>query len=147
MSFNATDSAALNAAKNAGFELGSIQQVGDSYAINKIICPLHPACADASAVLAGAIEASHRWMENMTVWLAFDFEGPIPDYVTQAIKSLSAFGTAIVITHDGKSTHSPGPLLDKSLRQVVASANATSVLWHPVAGQLVFGVRDLELDC
>ncbi|WP_139831531.1 MULTISPECIES: hypothetical protein [unclassified Pseudomonas] len=146
MGYNSTDTAALNAARKAGFDIGSFQQVGDSYVINKIICPLRPACTDAGAVLAGAIEASHRWMEKMTVWLTFDFAGPIPGYVTEAIKSLSAFGTAIVITHDGKSTHSPGPLLDKSLRQVVASANATSVLWHPVAAQLVFGVRDLELD-
>lgn len=146
MGFNATDLTALNVAMKAGFVIGSNQHVDNSRVVTKITCPLHLKCIDPSTVLAGAIEAVQRRMENMTVWLTFDFDGPIPDYVIPAIESLVAFGTSIIITHGGRSTHRPGDLLDKSLRQVVASANATSVLWHPVAERLVFGVRDLDLD-
>ena len=142
MAYSSQDTAALNAAREAGFnplmdETDDIDRYVDHFQ-----CPDAPLCHEPAKVLAAAIEAAHRFIENNTVWLDIQNAETIPEYVYQAIASMDSFGTAIVVTQGRHCTHGPdATLLDSRLQELIYAANDSGYVWHPIAEKHVYTAR------
>lgn len=135
--YNSRDTAALNAASEAGFRTTVMDAVENGIMLSGLSCPVAPICSDPSVVLRNAIEALDRFAPNTTVWLQVEPGAHVPLYVTTAIQSLSGYGTRLIVTCGSSSTHPPSPPLDQDLCDAVAAANIGGWLWHPLAKQLV----------
>lgn len=146
--YNSIDTAALNAARKAGFLTTATEIVENDITLSGLSCPLEPDCTEPAETLSKAIEALDRFTENTTVWLEITPAAYVPRYVIDAVRKLSGYGTKLIVTCGQASTHLPGPALDKDLCDAVAEANTGAPIWHPLAKKLVNGdPRYLQGSC
>lgn len=138
MGYDSRDTAALNAAREAGFDALMDETDDPDRYLDCFKCPDVPSCAEPAKVLAAAIEAAHRFSAHTTVWLDVQNATAIPEYVYQAIKAMDSFGSAIVVTQGTNCTHGPdATLLDDRLQEVIYAANHSGYVWHPIARKQV----------
>lgn len=142
MGYDARDTAAINAAIAAGFDCSLGETVGvenHQVFLHSIKCPSLPHSPDNVKLLANAIEAFTRIYPGDTVWVDV-LDEDLPQYVKDAIDSLVGFGTRVIITHKGSSTHGNTPRLAESLCNAVRRANVGGALWHPIEKAFVSSI-------
>jgi hypothetical protein len=139
MGFTGEDAAALNAARDAGFNPSRRDSADMDWPIETFDCPDAPACAAPGRLLADAIAAAHRFTENTTVWLTVANPTVIPKYVHEALRHLQGFGARTVVIQAGGCTHGPdATVLNPFLQADLEKANGASHAWHPFADRRVW---------
>lgn len=144
MSWSSRDTAALNAATNAGikcFGVGLVENSERSVMLNKIECPCQPSSQTPEKLLEDAIEAFTRFSPDDTLWIEVTCDS-IPQYVTDVMAKLQGFGCyRMIVSLGSKSTHGSGSLLSSSLCDAVKSANQGIAIWHPLDKVFVWANR------
>ncbi len=133
------DADAIKLAVDRGFQFGEPET--GNHIVSQIFLASPPHFGDESSVLAEAIDSMNRMMgEDVTVWIDVQ-SNDVPDYIEPAIIKCRGKGIGIIITHAGKSTSEPGPLLSSALIESVRNAARDGMIWHPLEGKMVHCLR------
>lgn len=142
MGFETRDSVALSSAEAKGFHISyrSTEEPDHPWEfwLAHVACPATPNTDAPAEDLRAIIDAANRLRPRTTVWLDVHPEAKLADYVIPAIRQLSGYGAFILVTHGTASTHPPGDPLDEFTMEAVENANASSMMWHPNLGELIW---------
>ncbi|MFF7066431.1 hypothetical protein [Pseudomonas sp. NPDC008258] len=141
MSYGSVETQALEAARLAGIRTVDVVHKDNSHIVITLTCPRNPDTAEPAKVLAGAIEASDRFTENVTVSVEVEGQAPVPSFVQEAIDYLKGYPVKLIVVCDGASTHAPGALLDDALCMKVNELLPGGTMWHPVVDMTVWTNR------
>lgn len=137
MAYGPNDTQAVETARQAGIRTKGIETKDSTHVVNTLLCPRIPNTDSPANILAQAIVALDRLMENTTVCVEVEGTSPVPSYVYESIDYLNGHHLKLVVVCDGASTHAPGNMLDEALCEKVSSVLTTGAMWHPVANTIV----------
>ncbi|WP_147406519.1 hypothetical protein [Pseudomonas reidholzensis] len=133
MAFGSLDTQALEAARVAGIRTENVDHKDSTHVVITLTCPRNPDTPEPAKVLARAIEASDRFMENVTVCVLVEGPAPVPPFIQESIEYLKGYPVKLIIVCDGATTHAPGALLDEILCKKVNELLPGGAMWHPLA--------------